>query len=917
MVDQPENPSENIFTQIFNKVQSALSLASDLERHVDSAPGLTSQQGNTADPLNSSIHRQLSFTNNSMVSWGYITDTIPYMDQYRVQSEQGGAVIVCSRLRQNGGTVVGAVDASSLAPGTVVYFIRHPRATQGYIIGAVPQSGIDPQKQLSDQITQASNCGLQTAPDSAYRYPADKLGGDTNKGISDKSSRIPLDQTNAGEWIQITDTGLAITLDSYMAQMRVDEFTGLFLYYWDQLCRLAGVNLQLWSGSGFELESYDDEGEHCFYKGIATYPWEAMAMLKTPKPGVKEREPKPIQIDEAWYTRLEPEEDNYQPFARAKSYGGYLGQGFYRILTTPYTKDTKDFQKYEDETNYTSLFEERITLAGHYALRTALGLTIGKRPVIPTPKRKKVVQDKKGDTAKNYKASSQFGDGDEHKCYSEIKADSAYPQMQRILGVLDLHTHIFNWEGPHPFYYHKEDYHYPQDSEMEDLKNNWEKIEFKELVSKQYLEPPEAVEVEIDHRTGGKAQIFPNSSSLTFLDDGGITLTDGFGSQIRMTGGNIHITAPGDVFVEAGRNATTWAGRDIHLRAKCSVDVTATDHDVRLKAEKNMQLLAANGGGKHGLLLESRSDAYEWPFKECGHKAEYSGIVLRAKDSAIINWSKGYYTKTLGSGWKEGIIFDANDGKASFGIRAQNFDRWCTQFSRDFFCAGTIEKNTTNPVGVIAWNGNTNVVGGELYCHDDIASRGKLIARSGVETLGYYFAPAGGVGAHIARLPGARGAAINTAMTQYNTILKGHIKYSDATIKAIDKDWYGKKKPGHKDTIKNGEFGLRLQEDYCTEGFILFESHWAQHARLVSDVPSTWTEIVVTNEVAPSKKTYPFPGKEKLIDEDIYYQQDWKFVTPEDGLAKDRPGEHEDDPAYKKPKETKLDGNYPIIDCCT
>ena len=49
------------------------------------------------------------------------------------------------------------------------------------------------------------------------------------------------------------------------------------------------------------------------------------------------------------------------------------------------------------------------------------------------------------------------------------------------------------------------------------------------------------------------------------------------------------------------------------------------------------------------------------------------------------------------------------------------------------------------------------------------------------------------------------------------------------------------------------------------------------------------------------------------IDEQIYYQQKLKFVTPDTGASKPRPGEHEDSPEYEKPKEKKLDGNYPII----
>ena len=912
-----DDQNNNIFNSIQQGISNATALVNDISRYIDNAVGLGGSQENAADPHNAASQLQGSFTNASSLRWGVITDCIPYMDQYRVQPEASGMSIVCSRLRNVGGSVLGAVDTSSFTPGTLVYFIKHPLLSQGYIIGALPYPSINPTKVFSDQLTQASNSGLKVPTDTAYRHP-DKLTKDKDKGIADRSAGNPTDQTNAGEWSIFSETGLCASLDSYMAQMRVDEFTGLFMYYWDQLCRLSGANLQIW-GAGYELESYDDQGEAFFYNGIATYPWEAMAQLNRPLDITTERDAETIQTKETWYTRFEPEKDDVQPFHRAKTYGGYVGQGFRRMLATPFghSKAAKfnAVNQYETETNFAGLFEEQVTLAGHYALRSALGLTIGKRPVIPVPKRIKPVQDPTGDTEKNYKASGQYGSGGEHKCTSDITADfSNASNLQRAAGVFDLHTHIFNWEGPHPFYYHKEDYHYPNDDDMEEVGYNWEAIDFSKLKTDQNIKPPEPISVDIDHRDGGTAKVFQNSSSLTFLDDGGITLTDGFGSQIRMTGGNIHITAPGDVFVESGRNFTAWAGRDVLLRAYQSVDVTATSNDVRLKAEKNMQLLAANGGGAHGMLLESRSDKYDWRFHKCGHAAEYSGIVLRAKDSAIVNWSKGYYTKALGEDWKEGIIFDANDGGGNVGIRAKNFDRWCTEYSRDFFVDGSkLEGGTT--VRAIAWNGIVNTLDGVLYCNKDIYCNAEIAAKSNIKTVGNLHASQTEV-----EPIGAAAGQLNAKMMQYSNDLSNHKTNANKKTKEIDKEWYHPSKPGNSDIIKKGQFGLRIDSDYCVKNFLLFETNWAQHARLVTkSVPATWTEKAVKNEAAPNQETYPYPGRFKKSDaasNKIYYQQDWSFVNAAAGTGNDRPGSHESNPKYATPTEKTLDGNYAIIGIC-
>ena len=899
--------------QLRSGLDNVQALAYDLAHHTDLAPALSGDQEPLNDAQGALSQRRLSLTNGPYLQFGTIVDYIPSIGCYKVFMEGCGSAITCYKLRFGGTTISGVADVSTYSVGTSVFVINHPNSS-GFIVGAVPMPTTASDGGFLDQLSQASHGGLQAEMDKAHLYPMDSLGNeeDHHAGIEDRNAGNPLDQTGSNEFAYITETGLCVSLDSYMAQMRVDEMTGIFMYYWDQFLRLAGTNLQIWGGAGLELTSFDDEGEHAYFKGIAVYPWESRCALKKPEMLAKEYQAEEVQISKAWYSRIEGEEDNYQSFFRAKNYGGYLGQGFRRMLSTPYLKEKKDKQKYDDEFKFPGLFEEQITLAGHYALRTALGLTIGKRPVIPTPKRLKEMPDEKGDktTGKDaYKASSYFGDGKEHKCFSEIKADSDYPQLQRALGVLDLHAHIFNWEGPHPFHYHEKDYLYPQESDMEEVKENQEPIKFSQLNSKPVLDPPEPKEIEIDHRTGGKAKIFPNSSSLTFTDDGGIILTDGFGAQIRMTGGNIHITAPGDVFVEAGRNAISWAGRDIMLRAYQSVDVTATENDVRLKAEKNMQLLAANGGGMHGMLIESRSDACKWPFTKCGHDADYSGIVLLAKKSAIVSQSKAWFTKTTGTGYAcGGIIFDSADGSGSIALRAKTFDRWITGYSRDFFIAGSgIEKSST--VRTCAWNGADNLVSGDLYVRNKIRTHSILTGEGGIASLGGTQSVSD---IHWSKIKDP--SPFRKELEAKDAALERQIEKGNKEHKEINKEWYTPTdKPGNKNFTLNGEFGLRIDSDYKSDSYVLFESHWGQQSRITGEIADVWTEKAVKNNVAPAEKTYPFPGKVKLTEEEIYYQQNLKFVTPDTGASKDRPGEHEDSPKYEKPEKKKIDGNYPII----
>ena len=205
-------------------------------------------------------------------------------------------------------------------------------------------------------------------------------------------------------------------------------------------------------------------------------------------------------------------------------------------------------------------------------------------------------------------------------------------------------------------------------------------------------------------------------------------------------------------------------------------------------------------------------------------------------------------------------------------------------------------------------NGAENLVSGGLYVDSRILTN-FILTGGGIVSLGGHSSVSGGEWGKLENVKSFR-----TQLQRQKTKLNRQIQEGQKQHKEINKEWYTPTdKPGNENFTLNGEFGLRIDKDYKSEQYVLFESNWGQHARLVGDVPDTWTEKEVKNKVAPEEKTYPFPGKKKLIDEKIYYQQDFKFVDTETGASKPRPGEHEDSPEYEKPKEKKIDGNYPII----
>ena len=116
-------------------------------------------------------------------------------------------------------------------------------------------------------------------------------------------------------------------------------------------------------------------------------------------------------------------------------------------------------------------------------------------------------------------------------------------------------------------------------------------------------------------------------------------------------------------------------------------------------------------------------------------------------------------------------------------------------------------------------------------------------------------------------------------------------------------------------------FSFRTDDDYTIKDFLLYEDRWQQLQRLGGKEGKKWTESGVPNKAGSGDKTYPFPGKKWLIDEQVYKEQDFKIAKKEgEGIIDKKRGEAPDlAEEYKTPKfappekPKKIDGNYPIV----
>jgi hypothetical protein len=281
--------------------------------------------------------------------------------------------------------------------------------------------------------------------------------------------------------------------------------------------------------------------------------------------------------------------------------------------------------------------EEQKTLAGSDYTRTATKIVLAKRASIPTPRPNRLAQDPAGDNPTNYSASGL--DANRNIVHS-VKSDLLPGSIpgQRMMMLPDLIAYAFNWEGLHPFVYHANDWSVAQEGAAGSTLTNQIPPNYSTLDVDDYLAAPTPKYLDIDHRYGF-TPIYENESAFSMLEDGSIVLYDGWGSELRMGGGNIEWHCAGDFRIFAGRNVITWAGNDFTVKAVDSIDLVAENADLRTQAGRNSHHLSGNTGCG-GFLFETKAVCPSYSFHpNTGEDVTSSGFVVLSPYSQI--WLRG------------------------------------------------------------------------------------------------------------------------------------------------------------------------------------------------------------------------------------------------------------------------------------
>ncbi len=309
-----------------------------------------------------------------------------------------------------------------------------------------------------------------------------------------------------------------------------------------------------------------------------------------------------------------PEEGEDQTIRpRIKDLSGYFGNLVARFCLRP-DPNEKGIRIQGDTPFDEGVSRETVDPSGQYRLSAAGMIAIERTGRIPVPVRIAYPTDKDHDIPSNPERPTPerltpFKHSDKDPCYRQLELFDRQ--------AYDLKTQYARVDGlgvDHP------DHFVPQEDELEPLKDKYdEKFTNSETVKLQ----------KFDKRRAG----------MYIGEDGSVIIRDAWGSEIVMLGGNITMSCAGNVMVLPGKTALTIAGDDIVQKAQNSIDIHASEHDVRLSAARNMEIL---GGGdeneyRGGVIIESRGKyPMAWDGEDKGESAQLSGIVLKTNNQAVV-----------------------------------------------------------------------------------------------------------------------------------------------------------------------------------------------------------------------------------------------------------------------------------------
>lgn len=841
---------------------------------------------------------------NGVLIFGTILAAYPFLNCYVVATTHHGCPRICRKMTSSGLNLFSTRDGTMYASGDKVLIYFPADHSYGIILGAVPLVEKLDELQFPEHICIPAFCGFRYEP--LYNIP---LQDEASMGLVNFSAGRPIDAI-PGDDIRMNALGIGSMVGRFMTMMRASDIARLDMFYMDNLVRFFTQNFEHF-GAGMERFLKDDEGEITDTERFTPYPWESFG-YNSPTVAFKDGKfelksgdtelPKELQV--AGQTGL----------FRLQSYRGYLGDVFRRNLLVPNPEkaypEAMKREEVSDIKPHIGVFEETLGIDGMYAVRSAKGIFLQKTSLIPVPKQVQTVEDPNGDTPFGgsdtaYKAAGQFGSGVEHKRNDFVwdkNGDTNNP-IYRGIQLKEFNIFQFNWQSMLPFIRHRNDFQVPEISQMKigDVKRD---TFVPDMSTKFVSDYPKVGKLKVDHRTGD-VSFYESTSTFGMLDDGSIVIEDGYGSQIKMSGGNIEITCPGDIFFRPGRSMIAMTPKDTIFRSGKHIELSSSEADIRLKAEKNLHVLAGNDGTSGGVLIESRSNGSAMAFKDLvGEDVVSSGIVLKSTQAPTAIYGSSIYIRSTNA---QPIVLDADGANGNIITSGLSTIIGTT----NFIVARGASLDDTETTAVLALTPGACIIDASLQVGGSATVIGPLFV-SGTVAASFYTARN-----NQTAIPGW---GTNTAAIQDNfagsrkrmTEVAASASEGLTSVKSVMRD--GDTSPGNENFMKQLSFSFRDEEQYGLledPTFLIVETPWQRVMRKNSK-GQIWKEIPVKTESGEGIETMPFPGFSYIAEDMKFGTIVSRFYDDTNGRPVDRGVKEYPDLEIKAPEITVLNEQYRV-----
>ena len=310
-----------------------------------------------------------------------------------------------------------------------------------------------------------------------------------------------------------------------------------------------------------------------------------------------------------------------------------------------------------------------------------------------------------------------------------------------------------------------------------------------------------------------------------------------------------------------GRSTIALSGDDIVLRAKNSVDVTATDNDVRIKAERNLDLVGGVSG-RGRTLVENQAtgrpinqDVYSLE----GEAINGRGVVLKADTSMVAAYGRDVYLRSLERGT---ILLDASEGEGS--IRA------ASRVTRLLSKSGT-------EIGI----GEPGQVTGLLSMgSSSIAIQGSMEIHGGVLIKEYCLADRG---CNMMEMENFTRPIRETGETRPQLMDERIERFDEGTGKWLEEYYWAENQTGHKDTINNYMFSYRTPDQCGASRYSFEEPYWMElYGEQACASLATWNEPVYVYQDVTNQQ--PWPGYSAWSEEESLKKADLLYYDSAQGV---------------------------------